>query len=85
MLSNFHRDKMTNLKNAKEAAADMEKSLQNRIAELNKILEERDHEIIVIGKKIMKVCHEEKVWQPEDVDQSVGVLMMKLLQTKQLS
>merc|ERR1711872_1061156 len=49
------RDKMTNLKNAKEAAADMEKSLQNRIAELNKILEERDHEIIVIGKKIMKV------------------------------
>ena len=47
---------MTNLKNAKEAAADMEKSLQNRIAELNKILEERDHEIIIIGKKIMKVC-----------------------------
>jgi len=49
------RDKMTNLKNAKEAAADLEKSLQNRIAELNKILEERDHEIIVIGKKIMKI------------------------------
>merc|ERR1711955_32958 len=49
------RDKMTNLKNAKEAAADMEKSLQNRIAELNKILEERDHEIIIIGKKIMKI------------------------------
>merc|ERR1712243_45760 len=49
------RDKMVNLKNAKEAAADMEKSLQNRIAELNKILEARDHEIIVIGKNIMKV------------------------------
>jgi len=49
------RDKMVNLKNAKEAAADLEKSLQNRIAELNKILENRDHEIIVIGKKIMKV------------------------------
>merc|ERR1712002_391736 len=48
------RDKMVNLKNAK-AAADLEKSLQNRIAELNKILENRDHEIIVIGKKIMKV------------------------------
>jgi len=46
---------MSNLKNAKEAAADMEKSLQNRIAELNKTLEERDHEIIIIGKKIMKV------------------------------
>merc|ERR1712002_857902 len=49
------RDKMTNPKNAKEAAADLEKSLQNRIAELNKVLEERDHEIIVIGKKIMKI------------------------------
>merc|ERR1711921_19378 len=48
-------DKMTNLKNAKEAAADLEKSLQNRIAELNKVLETRDHEIIVIDKKIMKV------------------------------
>jgi len=49
------RDKMINLKNAKEAAADNEKSLQNRIAELNKLLEARDHEIIVIGKNIMKV------------------------------
>merc|ERR1711931_352682 len=37
------------------AAANLEKSLQNRIAELNKILETRDHEIIVIGKKIMKI------------------------------
>merc|ERR1712136_673238 len=46
------RDKMSNLKNAKEAAADLEKSLQNRIAELNKVLETRDHEIIVIGMKI---------------------------------
>merc|ERR1711872_379589 len=52
------RDKMVNLKNAKEAAADLEKSLQNRIAELNKILENRDHEIIVIGKKIMKFENE---------------------------
>jgi len=49
------RDKMINLKNAKEASADLEKSLQNRITELNKLLETRDHEIIVIGKKIMKV------------------------------
>merc|ERR1712121_387082 len=49
------RDKMTNLKNAKEAAAGNEKNLQSRIAELNKVLEERDHEIIVIGKKIMKI------------------------------
>merc|ERR1712121_582875 len=49
------RDKMVNLKNAKEAAADLEKSLQNRIVELNKMLEARDHEIIVIGKKIMKI------------------------------
>merc|ERR1711951_118536 len=49
------RDKMVNLKNAKEAAANLEKSLQNRIAELNKILETRDHEIIQVGKKIMKI------------------------------
>jgi len=33
----------------------MEKRLNNRIAELNKLMETRDHEIIVIGKKIMKV------------------------------
>jgi len=46
---------MSNLKNAKEAAADLEKSLQNRIVELNAILGERDHEIIIIGKKIMKI------------------------------
>merc|ERR1712121_155680 len=49
------RDKMVNLKNAKEAAADLEKRLQNRIVELKKMLEARDHEIIVIGKKIMKI------------------------------
>jgi len=49
------RDKMINLKNAKEASADLEKSLQNRIAELNKLMEARDHEIIIIGKKIMKI------------------------------
>jgi len=49
------RDKMVNLKNAKEASADLEKSLQNRIAELNKLMEARDHEIIIIGKKIMKI------------------------------
>merc|ERR1711942_308041 len=49
------RDKMINLKNAKEAAAATEKSLQNRITELNKLLETRDHEIILIGKSIMKI------------------------------
>jgi len=49
------RDKMYNLKNAKEAAAATEKTLQNRIVELNKLLETRDHEIIVIGKSIMKI------------------------------
>jgi len=49
------RDKMVNLKNAKEAAANLEKGLQNRIVELNKILETRDHEIIQVGKKIMKI------------------------------
>jgi len=49
------RDKMVNLKNAKEAAADLEKGLIARIAELNKTLEKRDHEIIQVGKKIMKV------------------------------
>merc|ERR1711942_62816 len=49
------RDKMINLKNAKEASANLEKSLQNRINELNKLLETRDHEIILIGKKIMKI------------------------------
>ena len=46
---------MMNLKNAKEAAANNEMAFQARIVELNKLLETRDHEIIVIGKKIMKV------------------------------
>lgn len=49
------RDKMMNLKNAKEAAANNEKAFQARIVELNKLLETRDHEIIVIGKNIMKI------------------------------
>jgi len=46
---------MISLKNLKEGAADNEKSLQQNITELNKILVERDHEILQIGKKIMKV------------------------------
>jgi len=49
------RDKMLNLKNAKERASDNEKAFQARIVELNKLLETRDHEIIVIGKNIMKI------------------------------
>jgi len=49
------RNKMKNLKAAKEASAENEKALQNQIVELNKTLEARDHEIIQIGKKIMKV------------------------------
>merc|ERR1712063_34161 len=44
-----------NLKNAKEAAANNEKAFQARIVELNKLLETRDHDIIVIGKNIMKI------------------------------
>merc|ERR1712133_96254 len=59
------RDKMVNLKNAKEAAANLEKSLQNRIAELNKILETRDHEIIQVGKKIMEVEKQQLVNEEE--------------------
>jgi len=49
------RNKMKNLKAAKEASAENEKALQNQIVELNKTLEARDHEILQIGKKIMKV------------------------------
>jgi len=49
------RNKMKNLKAAKEAAAENEMALNNHIKELNKTLEARDHEIIQIGKKIMKV------------------------------
>lgn len=46
---------MFNLKSAKEASADTEKALQQKIVELNKLLETRDHEILQLGKKIMKV------------------------------
>jgi len=49
------RKKMISLKNSKEAAADGEKSLQNSIKEMNAVLEKRDHEILQIGKKIMKI------------------------------
>jgi len=49
------RNKMFNLKSAKESAAENEKALQERIKELNKTLEARDHEILQLGKKIMKV------------------------------
>merc|ERR1711990_1000962 len=43
---------MVNLKNAKESAANLEKSLQNRIAELNKILETRDHEAAAAAEAV---------------------------------
>jgi len=49
------RNKMKNLKASKEAAAENENALNNRIKELNTLLGTRDHEIIQIGKKIMKV------------------------------
>merc|ERR1712121_211924 len=71
------RDKMTNLKNAKEAAAGNEKNLQSRIAELNKVLEERDHEIIVIGKKIMKIEN-----SLDDTDEKVEAATVGLEETE---
>merc|ERR1712002_1414993 len=40
---------------SKEASADMEKSLQNRVVELNNILKARDDEILQLGKKMMQV------------------------------
>jgi len=46
---------MLSLKAAKEGSADREKMLQNRVVELNDILKEKDHEILQLGKKIMKV------------------------------
>merc|ERR1739838_782029 len=46
---------MLSLKAAKEGAGDNEKSLQNKVVELNKVMETRDHEILQLGKKIMKV------------------------------
>merc|ERR1719334_1565766 len=49
------RKKMLSLKAAKEGSADREKMLQNRVVELNDILKEKDHEILQLGKKIMKV------------------------------
>jgi len=49
------RKKMLSLKGSKEASADMEKSLQNRVVELNNILKARDDEILQLGKKMMQV------------------------------
>jgi len=50
--------KMLSLKNAKEAAGDNEKALQNRVVELNKVLKSRDDNILQLGKKIMHVENE---------------------------
>jgi len=49
---------MSSLKSSKEASADKEKEFQNRVVELNDILKEKDHEILLLGKKIMKVENE---------------------------
>jgi len=49
------RKKMLSLKSAKEASADKEQELQNRVVELNNVLKEKDNEILQLGKKIMKV------------------------------
>jgi len=49
------RNKMLNLKSAKEASADQEKNLQNRVVELNALLKARDDEILQLGKKMMQV------------------------------
>jgi len=49
------RKKMLSLKGSKEASADTEKSLQNRVVELNNLLKARDDEILQLGKKMMKV------------------------------
>ena len=52
------RKKMLSLKGSKEASADGEKSLQNRVVELNNLLKARDDEILQLGKKMMQasVC-----------------------------
>ena len=50
------RKKMLSLKGSKEASADEEKSLQNRVVELNNLLKARDDEILQLGKKMMQVC-----------------------------
>merc|ERR1719187_1739655 len=49
------RKKMLSLKGSKEASADEEKSLQNRVKELNNLLKARDDEILQLGKKMMQV------------------------------
>jgi len=49
------RKKMLGLKASKEASADMEKQLQNRLKELNVILKARDDEILQLGKKTMQI------------------------------
>jgi len=46
---------MLSLKGSKEASADTEKSLQNRVVELNNLLKARDDEILQLGKKMMQV------------------------------
>merc|ERR1712180_36160 len=50
--------KMLSLKGSKEASADEEKALQNRVVELNALLKSRDDEILQLGKKIMHVENE---------------------------
>lgn len=49
------RKKMLSLKGSKEASADGEKSLQNRVVELNNLLKARDDEILQLGKKMMQI------------------------------
>jgi len=46
---------MISLKSAKERSADTEQSLENRVVELNDVLKVKDHDILILGKKIMKV------------------------------
>merc|ERR1712200_1789 len=52
------RQTMLSLKGSKEASADEEKALQNRVVELNALLKSRDDEILQLGKKIMHVENE---------------------------
>jgi len=47
--------KMLQLKSLKEAAADRESALTNKLSELNDILKSRDDEILQLGKRIMAV------------------------------
>jgi len=46
---------MISLKSAKERSADKEQELENRVVELNDVLKVKDHDILILGKKIMKV------------------------------